>query len=250
MSPEQLQQAIGCSRLAAARFAAPISAALARWDIQTPARQAGFLAQTAHETEFFTQLEECLDYRPETIVAVWPGRFRFPHYSEINGGVRTVDAVEAAQSKFADGRLNALEYAHRPQLLANVVYADRMGNGGVASGDGWAYRGRGLAMLTGRGAYAQYAATLSDQAPGAVLGVTFAPELLLTDQWACDSAGWFWSTRGCQRYADTGDFSGLSYAWNGGSVGMTERIALSARALAFFNSQYPAAPPAPDDSLA
>ena len=248
MSPEQLQAATGCAHLAAARFAEPISIAMDRWQIDTPARRAAFLAQTAHETEFFTQLEERLDYRPETLVAVWPGRFRFPHFSEIPGAVGAPTVAPGA--RFADGRLNALDFAHRPELLANTVYAGRMGNGAAASGDGWLYRGRGLAMLTGRTTYTEYAATLAAQAPGAVLGITFAPELLLTDRWACDSAGWYWSTRGCTRYADTRDFSGLSYAWNGGSVGLAERLALTSRALAYLDSQFPAAPPGASDSFA
>ena len=37
-----------------------------------------------------------------------------------------------------------------PQLLANVAYGDRMGNGSPATGDGWKYRGSGYKQLTGR----------------------------------------------------------------------------------------------------
>ena len=47
----------------------------------------------------------------------------------------------------------AIPYVRNPQGLANRVYADRMGNGPEASGDGWRYRGRALPQLTGEENY-------------------------------------------------------------------------------------------------
>lgn len=49
----------------------------------------------------------------------------------------------------------AIPYVRNPQGLANRVYADRMGNGPEASGDGWRYRGRALPQLTGKENYAK-----------------------------------------------------------------------------------------------
>src|SRR4030042_544590 len=110
------------------------------FEINTPQRIAGFLAQTSHESGGYTMLTENLNYRAATLAACWPNRF----------------AVLGADKKpiKENGKLvptavaNAI--AGKPELIANLVYSSRMGNGPAESGEGWAFRGRGLKQLTGK----------------------------------------------------------------------------------------------------
>ncbi|WP_205894903.1 glycoside hydrolase family 19 protein [Metapseudomonas otitidis] len=172
--------------------------AISHFSLTTPARQSAFLAQAAHESYGFTRLTENLNYSATGLAATWPGRFRG-----------------------ADGQPNALARAlhRRPEAIANVVYANRMGNGPEASGDGWRYRGRGLLQITGR---AQY------QRCGAALGLPLVeqPDLLAQPEPAVLSAAWFWQVNGLNELADAGDFEAITRRINGGLNGLAERRAL------------------------
>src|SRR4051812_33785750 len=120
-------------------FAAQHDALFARFEITNGNRLNFFLAQIGHESGGLTIEEENLNYRADRLCAVWPSRFP-----------TLADAQACAGS---------------PEGLANTVYANRMGNGGAASGDGWRYRGRGYIQITGRDGYAQV---------GAIAGATLA----------------------------------------------------------------------------
>ena len=89
----------------------------------------------------------------------------------------------------------ATPYAHQPEKLANYVYARRLGNGDIASGDGWRFRGRGLLQTTGRGNY---------RSTGRALGLDLEaePELLQQPGPAALAAAHFWSSRGLNELAD------------------------------------------------
>ena len=112
--------------------------------------------------------------------------------------------------------------ARKPQLIASIVYGNRMGN--TAPGDGWKYRGRGLIQITGKGNY---------RACGEALGLELVaePELLEKPQHACMSAAWFWATNGLNTLADAGDLYQITQRINGGQNGATDRQALYTRAL-------------------
>ena len=163
------------------KFLGPLNAAMAEFGIDTPARQAAFLATVAHESGQFSKLEENLSYSADRLMAVWPKRFP------------TLDS--------------ALAYARTPERLANHVYAHRGGNGDEASGDGWRFRGAGLTGLTFRDNHTACAAHF-----GIPLGGLGA--WLRTPEGGARSAAWFWSQRGVNRWADAGDFDGVCDAVN------------------------------------
>lgn len=182
--------------------------------IDTPVRQAAFLAQLMVESDELRKREEVLNYSPQRLRQVWPREFP--------------DAASAAR------------YGHRAQALANRVYGARLGNRGEASGDGWRYRGRGLIQLTGRDNYASFARASGIDALG-------NPDLLSAPPGAASSAGWFWQTRGLNALADQDSphdgllaFEHICRAVNGGVTGLEQRMARWRRARRILGLPAPA----------
>jgi putative chitinase len=205
--------ATGCAPDVAYRHADWLAMAAERWGIDTPVRVAAWLAQCAHESGRFRIVEENLNYTtPARLIAVWPTRFRLPYSDK-----------EARLDIFLDGKRNARFYVRRPERLANFVYANRMGNGDEESGDGWRYIGRGLIQCTGRATYRAYSEASGHD-------VETVPDMLTYPRLAADSAGWYWHDRGCNALADAGDWVGLTRRINGGTNGLSERLALHQRA--------------------
>jgi len=185
MTPQQLADATGCQLLTAARVLPFLEAAMKEFDITTPARRAGFIAQCAHESNFHARRED-LTYRPERLMVVWPSRFP------------TLASTRA--------------FAFNPEALANHVYADRMGNGPEFSGDGFKFRGGGWLQATGRQMY---------YAIGQRLGISLMsePERIMEDSIAARSAGYIWAVdKGCNALMDAGDFDATSRAINLGNA--------------------------------
>jgi len=160
------------------------------YGIDTPQRVAAFIAQCAHESGGFKFLKENLNYRAVSL------RKTFPKYFPD-------DAIAAA-------------YANKPQMIANRVYANRMGNGDEASGDGFRYCGRGLIQLTGRDNYAFFAGSLD-------IPIEEAAEYLETFEGAVQSACWFWETNNLNQWADKDDILTLTKRINGGTIGLEDR---------------------------
>jgi len=183
-----------------------LNPAMAAFDINTKDRAASFLAQTAHESGQFNTLEENLNYSAKRLTEVWPKRFP------------TLDA--------------AMPFASNPTALGNKAYANRMGNGDVASGDGYKFRGRGLIQITGRSNYVAVAKALN-------IDSVRHPDLLLKKSNAAFSAAWFWQSRGLNALADDKtddddleDFKAITLRINGGTNGLKMRLALLNKILA------------------
>jgi len=161
------------------------------YNINTPQRIAAFVAQCAHESGNFKILKENLNYKAATLRKIFPKYF-------------PDDAIASA-------------YAGKQELIANKVYANRMGNGDIETGDGYRYCGRGLIQLTGRSNYQAFADSLEMQ-------VEDVPEYLTTFEGAAQSACWFWESNNLNQYADSGDILNMTKKINGGIIGLEDRI--------------------------
>lgn len=104
--------------------------------------------------------------------------------------------------------------------------AFRLGN--THTGDGRRFAGRGPIQITGRWNYKMIGAKLG-------LDLENFPALLDEPENACRSSGAFWAWKGCNTFADSGDFVGLTRRINGGVNGLTDRQARWAGAKAALN---------------
>ena len=179
------------------------------FEINTPQRVAGFLSQTSHESGGYTMLTENLNYRAITLATLWPNRF----------AVLGADKKPVKENGKNVPTAVANSIAGKPELIANLVYSSRMGNGPAESGEGWKFRGRGLKQLTGKDNYTRC---------GNALGVDLVenPDLLLEPMYAARSAGWFWKSNNLSSFADAGDIKGMTKKINGGLIGYEQRQAL------------------------
>ena len=180
----------------------------AEFEINTPERIAAFIAQTAHESGGYTMLVENLNYSDTTMAAVWPNRF----------AVLGADKKPIKENGKNVPNAFAKALHRKPEAIANTVYANRMGNGTIESGEGWLYRGRGLKQLTGKDNVTRC---------GQALGVDLVsnPDLLLEPEYAARSAGWFWKTNNLSKFADVEDLEGMTKKINGGLIGIADRKA-------------------------
>ena len=192
ITAEQLSQ-LGISSV----WVDPLNETFQRFGLDTTEEQACFLGQFSYESNHFKDLSENLNYRAETLMKLWPRRF---------------PSIELANS-----------YAHQPEKIANFIYANRMGNRDEASGDGWRFRGSGLCQLTGHDNF--YHA-------GKALGVDLVanPDLARTPKYAAATAGWYWQTHNCDKYANAKDYNGLTKVINGGLFGADQRIVVMKQA--------------------
>ena len=194
---EQLGQIIGKNANLSDWYKA-LSDMLPEYDIDTPERVACFLGQCAHETGNFTLLKENLNYSADSLQKVF--KKYFP----------TADLAN--------------QYARKPEKIGSRVYADRMGNGNEASGEGFKYRGRGLIQVTGKENYSTFAKSIN-------MPLEEVTEYLETFEGAVEGACWFWDKNNINPWADKLDHTKITKIINGGTNGLDDRIAKSNSAL-------------------
>jgi putative chitinase len=169
----------------------PLNETFAKFEINTPARMASFIGQCKHESGNFSHLEENLNYSAVRLNQVFPNRF----------------TLAKAQDCVAKGK----------QAIAEGMYGHRADLGNTKDGDGGLFFGRGLIQLTGRANYTSFANAIKNDE------IVNNPSLVATPEFACLSAGWFWSTRKLNDLADKADYDTMTKRINGGTLGLAER---------------------------
>ncbi|KAF2337213.1 glycoside hydrolase family 19 protein [Flavobacterium daemonense] len=169
---------------------------LNEYGIDTQLKRVHFFSQLYHESKLIPRAEN-LNYSAKALTSIFKKYFK------------SLD--------------DANKVARKPEQIANIVYADRMGNGDVASGDGWRYRGRGFIQLTGKDNYKQFADHLNND------NILSEPDLLLSEANALISALWYWKSNKINSVInDDTDLSiqRVTKKINGGLIGIDERTAL------------------------
>jgi putative chitinase len=165
------------------------------YDINTPQRVAAFLAQCGHESGGWTVFEENLNYSARGLNSIF--------------------------KKYFPTLESAMPYERKPEMIANKIYANRMGNGAPESGDGYRFRGRGPIQLTGRANYTAFAQEMFEDWQNVVEN----PDWVTADRdFALMSAIWFWNKNKLNHEADIGDIKTMTKKINGGYIGLDDRI--------------------------
>ena len=173
---------------------AQIPGVMEKFEINSPLRLAHFLAQCGHESGGFKLVQENLNYGAKGLMGIF--------------------------KKYFPDEATALAYERKPEKIANVVYASRMGNGDKTSGDGYKFRGRGFIQLTGKDNYVAFGKSISED-------LSATPDLVAT-KYALLSAAWFFNKNGLHKLADGGAtdavVTSITKRVNGGTIGLPDRI--------------------------
>lgn len=212
---DQFAESIPCLHSVARTWHPIFEKVMDRWEINSMARVAGFLAQMSHESQKFTRFTENLNYSVTGLANTWPDRFAVEPKAKIKAPNSLAQAI---------GRNSA--HACDQQKLAGIVYGGRYGNR-PGTDDGWKYRGRGPKQITFRANYEEC---------GNVIGIDLVshPEMLLIPEYGANAAGWYWYSRGCNVLMDSGNYKRVSEKINGGlngyedgnTVGLDDRVEL------------------------
>jgi putative chitinase len=160
--------------------------------IDGPRRLCHFLSQLSHESKNFTATQENLNYSSGGLLRVFGNRFTYR---------------------------DSINYQRDPVGIGNRAYANRMGNGNEASGDGYKYRGRGYLQCTGADNYKAFSDYIGEDClsnPG-----------LLAHKYPLESAAWFFTINNIWAICDKGhsnaDVQAVTKMINGGINGLVER---------------------------
>jgi putative chitinase len=165
-------------------------------------RLANFLAQASFESAGFKMVDENGNYSADRLLKIFPTYF-------------DSETVKA--------------YAHQPEKIFNLIYANKMGNGTEASGDGYRYRGRGYFKLAGKREYEKYSKITG-------IDLVTNPDIINSDpNVTLLIAAIYWNNLKLNELADQGKTKEITKLINIGEQGLDERLKLVETALNLFN---------------
>jgi putative chitinase len=145
MTPDELHEAVRCTVHDAERWAEPLTAAMEEFSITTPARQAAFLAQIAHETGCFRWIREI--WGNTAAQMRYEGRVDLGNTEPGDGkrfmGRGLIQVTGRANYMRAAARLG-IDCVEHPELLEEPINAAR------SAGDFWESRGLNELADTGK----------------------------------------------------------------------------------------------------
>lgn len=175
-----------------------LNSILPRYEIDTVERVSAFIGQCGHESQQFMMLTENLNYTASGLRKIFPAYFPTDK--------------------------KALQFAHNPQKIANLVYANRMGNGDENSGDGWTFRGHGFLQITGRYMFEKFAGYINKSIEETML---YSKSL----DGAMEISCWYWKTKNINADADRLDILGVTQKINPRLLGIEHRKYITRLAL-------------------
>ena len=165
-----------------------------KFGISNPTRLAHFLSQVAHESGNFKFVNENLNYSSKGLMAIF--------------------------KKYFPTEALATAFERKPEKIANKVYANRMGNGNEASGEGYKFRGRGYIQLTGKDNYKAFSDFIGEDCVA-------NPDLVAT-KYPLTSAAFFFHKNKLWDICDKGHshdiVTAVTKRVNGGTIGLDDRI--------------------------
>jgi len=187
-----------------------------QYEVNTPQRMAHFLSQVAHESGLKSTTES-LNYSPARMHEI---------YGCKGGAKNYIKAADECKHGRLRDKLWTDEsyYSYNSEHLGNYVYANRLGNGDEASGDGYKYRGRGIIQLTGKDNYKGFQDSHNALNPDDIQDFEAKPELIADNiEYGVESAFYFWDTKNLNETADSGTVEDVTQIVNGGQNGYADR---------------------------
>ena len=198
LTPAHVQKIFNLGSNSATEWHAVLWPAMQKYQITNLLRASMFFGNLAVESSNLTVLKENLNYSAEGLMKTFPSRF--PTAAIAN------------------------QYARKPEAIANRAYANKIGNGNEASGDGWRYAGKGAIQLTGKENYLNCSR-------GEIDCRGDKASVLLTKDGAARSACWFWGSKGINRLADAGGWAAAVRRVNAKALHMEQRTAAYKKAI-------------------